>query len=110
MDAIVEAVGETKAAIRLSPWMLYQDMGMEDPIPQFTYLVNELKQRHPNLAYLHVISAGVPDSSVPKDESVRVSCSWTFRLREADAGLVADPLHPQALGPSSGDHHRRIQP
>ena len=43
MDAIVEAVGETKTAIRLSPWMLYQDMGMEDPIPQFTYLVDELK-------------------------------------------------------------------
>ncbi|PIL29743.1 hypothetical protein GSI_08182 [Ganoderma sinense ZZ0214-1] len=69
MDAIVKAVGETKAAIRLSPWMLYQDMGMADPIPQFTYLVDQLKQRHPNLAYLHLISAGVPGSIAPKDDS-----------------------------------------
>ncbi len=71
MDAIVEAVGETKAAIRLSPWSLYQDMHMEDPMPQFTYFVDQLKQRHPNLAYLHVITPAVPGSAGPKDESVR---------------------------------------
>ncbi|KAI1789458.1 NADH:flavin oxidoreductase/NADH oxidase [Ganoderma leucocontextum] len=69
VDAIVRAVGETKSAIRLSPWSLYQDMRMEDPIPQFTHLVDQLKQRHPNLAYIHVISPDVPGGIGPKDES-----------------------------------------
>ena len=74
MDAIVAAVGETKTAIRLSPWSLYQDMRMEDPIPQYTYLVDQLKQRHPSLAYLHVVTPGVQGSMGPKDESVSVPC------------------------------------
>ena len=73
VDAVVAAVGETKAAIRLSPWSLFQDMRMEDPVPQFTYLVDELKQRHPNLAYIHVISAVALGAAGPKDEAVRVS-------------------------------------
>ncbi|PIL29738.1 hypothetical protein GSI_08177 [Ganoderma sinense ZZ0214-1] len=69
VDAVVQAVGETKAAIRLSPWSMYQDMRMTDPVPQFTYLVDELKQRHPNLAYLHVVTPGVMGSKGPEDES-----------------------------------------
>ncbi|PIL29745.1 hypothetical protein GSI_08184 [Ganoderma sinense ZZ0214-1] len=69
MDAVVEAVGETKSAIRLSPWSRYQDMRMTDPVPQFTYLVDQLKQRHPNLAFLHVVTPGAPGAEGPEDES-----------------------------------------
>lgn len=29
-------------------------MGMLDPIPQFRYLVQQLKNRHPDLAYIHL--------------------------------------------------------
>ncbi|KAH9912484.1 uncharacterized protein BXZ73DRAFT_56253, partial [Epithele typhae] len=47
MDAVVGAVGASTAAIRLSPWNTYQDMHMEDPVPQFTYLVDQFKQRFP---------------------------------------------------------------
>ena len=73
MDSVVAAVGQSKTAIRLSPWGRYQDMRMEDPVPQFTYLVDELKQRHPNLAYIHVISAVALGAAGPKDEAVCVS-------------------------------------
>ena len=85
MDALVDAVGASRAAIRLSPWSRYQDMCMKDPVPQFTYLVDQLKQRHPNLAYLHVVTPGVMGSKGPEDESVRVcplaifSLSWSSR-------------------------------
>ena len=78
MDALVDAVGASRSAIRLSPWSTYQDMRMEDPLPQFTYLVEELARRHPDLAYLHVITPGVPGSVGPKDETVRVSPSIRF--------------------------------
>ena len=72
MDALVDVVGASRAAIRLSPWSRYQDMCMKDPVPQFTYLVEELVRRHPDLAYLHVITPGasVPGPAGPEDESV----------------------------------------
>ena len=35
---------------------------MKDPIPTFTYLVSQVVQRHPDLAYLHVIEPGVAAS------------------------------------------------
>ncbi|KAF5310223.1 hypothetical protein D9619_010253 [Psilocybe cf. subviscida] len=53
VDAVAQRVGAKRTALRISPWSPHQDMGMEDPIPQFSYLVNELRQRHPDLAYLH---------------------------------------------------------
>lgn len=31
------------------------DMKLEDPIPQFSYLVKTLKERFPNFGYLHVV-------------------------------------------------------
>jgi NADPH2 dehydrogenase len=30
-------------------------MGMHDPIPTFSYLVQQLRDRLPNLAYLHIV-------------------------------------------------------
>lgn len=32
-------------------------MRMGDPIPTFSYFAEELKKRHPDLAYLHVVEA-----------------------------------------------------
>jgi NADPH2 dehydrogenase len=32
---------------------LSTDMGMKDPVPTYTYYINEIIQRHPDLAYLH---------------------------------------------------------
>ena len=34
-------------------------MGMSDPLPQFTHIVQALKDQHPDLAYLHLIEPGV---------------------------------------------------
>lgn len=30
-------------------------MGMKDPIPTYGYLVSQLRENHPNLAYIHVV-------------------------------------------------------
>ncbi|KAI5824147.1 NADH:flavin oxidoreductase/NADH oxidase [Schizophyllum commune Tattone D] len=57
VDAVVHAVGAERTAIRLSPWGVYHDMGMKEPEPQFSYFVEQLKTRHPNLAYLHLVEA-----------------------------------------------------
>lgn len=53
--AVANAVGSDRTAIRLSPWGTYQGMGMADPIPQFTHIVEELAKL--KLAYLHAVEA-----------------------------------------------------
>ncbi|OJJ65653.1 hypothetical protein ASPBRDRAFT_49612 [Aspergillus brasiliensis CBS 101740] len=50
--AVAEAIGQDRTAIRLSPWSRYQDMRMDDPVPQFTDVVHKLAQLR--LAYLHL--------------------------------------------------------
>ncbi|KAG1886763.1 NADH:flavin oxidoreductase/NADH oxidase [Suillus subluteus] len=52
VDALVKEVGAERVAIRLSPWSPFQDMGLPDPKPQFSYLVSQLRKY--DLAYLHV--------------------------------------------------------
>ncbi|KAG6852440.1 hypothetical protein C0991_011929 [Blastosporella zonata] len=78
VDAVVEAIGAERTAIRLSPWCPWQgeltsslrrsiweltlvpvDMCLDDPTTQFSYFVKTLKARHPNLAYLHLIEARI---------------------------------------------------
>lgn len=55
--AVVDAVGADKTGLRLSPWSTFQGMKMEDPIPQFSYLVKELKKL--KLAYLHLVESRI---------------------------------------------------
>lgn len=43
---------------------------MEDPVPTYTYLVDQFKRRLPNLAYLHVIAPEAPNNVAPKEKSV----------------------------------------
>ncbi|KAG6917695.1 hypothetical protein DXG01_001465 [Tephrocybe rancida] len=72
VDAVVRAVGPERTAIRLSPWSQFQDMGMSDPIPQFSHLVTSLRDTHPSLAYIHVIEprvSGIADREHEAHES-----------------------------------------
>ncbi|KAL2793052.1 hypothetical protein BJX66DRAFT_326368 [Aspergillus keveii] len=62
--AVADVVGSKRVGVRLSPWQKFQGMRMEDPVPQFTHVIGELK--HLNLAYLHLIEArvcGIDDAS-----------------------------------------------
>ncbi|EGN94613.1 hypothetical protein SERLA73DRAFT_188595 [Serpula lacrymans var. lacrymans S7.3] len=61
VDAVVNAVGPQKTAIRLSPWSPFQDMCMEDPVPTFSYVVNQFL-KHP-LAYIHVVEPRIQGGS-----------------------------------------------
>lgn len=55
--AVVAAVGPERTAIRLSPFSTFQGMKMADPVPQFTYVAQELKKL--KLAYLHIVESRV---------------------------------------------------
>lgn len=55
--AVAKAVGADRVGMRLSPHGEFGCMGMEDPIPQFSHLVGELKEM--GLAYLHFVEGRV---------------------------------------------------
>ncbi|KAJ7485334.1 hypothetical protein FB451DRAFT_1337587 [Mycena latifolia] len=64
VDAIAGAIGATKTAIRLSPWNTRQESGMADPKPTYSHLVTEIRNRHPELSYIHLFE---PDGVTPGD-------------------------------------------
>lgn len=55
--AVIEAIGADKTGMRLSPYSDFLGMLMDDPDPQFRYLVQKLKGM--DLAYLHLIEARI---------------------------------------------------
>lgn len=66
VDAIVEAVGAERTSIRFSPWGTFQGMGMADPKPQFSYIVEWLRKH--KLAYIHLVE---PESSEHNSDFLR---------------------------------------
>ena len=85
VDAVVNAIGQDRVGIRVSPWSAFlgevlalictllcslpyfPGMGMPDPRPTFAYLATALRDKHPKLAYLHVIEpriAGPSDTDI----------------------------------------------
>jgi len=80
--AVSAAVGEERVGLRLSPWLthygtsrssfprrcfraliLEADTPGGNPVPTYSYLVSELRKRHPNFGYLHVIEPRVQGTS-----------------------------------------------
>ncbi|OQO08295.1 hypothetical protein B0A48_06165 [Cryoendolithus antarcticus] len=59
--AVVDAVGAEKTGIRLSPFSTFQGMKMQDPLPQFSHLIEGL--RNLKLAYLHLVESRISGSA-----------------------------------------------
>uniref|UniRef100_A0A060T9U4 ARAD1D21736p n=1 Tax=Blastobotrys adeninivorans TaxID=409370 RepID=A0A060T9U4_BLAAD len=59
IDAVSEAIGPDRTAVRLSPWGQFGDMDFGiSPIPQWAYMAQELEKRRRNgkeLAYVHLV-------------------------------------------------------
>ncbi|TKA32804.1 hypothetical protein B0A50_01029 [Salinomyces thailandicus] len=68
--AVVEAVGPERTALRLSPWSTFQGMRMQDPVPQFMYLLEHLKEMG-RLAYLHLVESRIAgNADVERTEKI----------------------------------------
>jgi len=66
--AVIAAVGKDKVGLRFSPYSTYLSMRMDDPIPQFTYLIKELGAL--GVAYIHLIEPRIAgDSGVETNQS-----------------------------------------
>ncbi len=75
----------SKVGVRLSPYGTFGDIGDDDPIGLFTYLMNELNQQQ--LAYLHLIEPR--STSAGADDKVASEAPNTTRLfRNIYQGLL----------------------
>lgn len=57
INAVVDAIGAERVGLRLSPWSTFQGMRMEDPIPQFSDIIN--KASRSGIAYLHLVESRI---------------------------------------------------
>lgn len=93
--AVAEAVGPERTGFRLSPWSTFQNMRMEDPVPQFTYLIKELRKL--DLAYLHLVTSRISgDTNVEKNDPERLDFAieaWG-KFRPV---LIAGSLKPEIV-------------
>jgi len=78
VDKVAETIGAERTGIRLSPWNRFQGMRMEDPYPTFSYFVNELRRRQPDLAYLHVTEPHADDEGASNDFLRQIWASRPF--------------------------------
>jgi N-ethylmaleimide reductase len=63
MQAMVDAIGSEKVAIRLSPTSTYNNIEHQNPVEQFTLLINELNKMP--LAYIHIMNVPFPSEKFP---------------------------------------------
>ena len=95
MKAMVDAIGDDKVAIRLSPTSTYNNIEHQNPIEQFTLLIDELNKMP--LAYIHIMNAPFSAEKFPNypADSVEVfgklahhtiiaNCGYTKETGEAE--------------------------
>ncbi|KAH7332822.1 putative NADPH2 dehydrogenase chain OYE2 [Rhizoctonia solani] len=84
VDAVTEKIGVKRTSVRFSPWSKAQGMGMRNPIPTYSYIISELVQRHPALAYIHMIEPGINShengSTQVLDDGVKASNDFAHQL------------------------------
>ncbi|TFK92882.1 NADH:flavin oxidoreductase/NADH oxidase [Polyporus arcularius HHB13444] len=93
LDSVVAAVGPRKTGIRLAPFNRYQDMGMKNPVPTFSYVIEQFKQKYPDLAYVHTVTPTAPLSALPEDKSVDpefIYKLWSPRMVITTGGYERD--------------------
>lgn len=64
MNEMVNAIGENKVAIRISPTSTYNNISHEHPIEQFTLLISELNLLP--LSYVHIMNVPFPSDKYPQ--------------------------------------------
>jgi 2,4-dienoyl-CoA reductase-like NADH-dependent reductase (Old Yellow Enzyme family) len=73
LDALVEAIGANKVALRFSPWSGFQDMEDDTPVETWSYLTQQIQSNHSDLAYLHFVESregGHSDEELLEHESL----------------------------------------
>jgi len=88
LAGISEEIGETRIGIRLSPYGSFQCSVDTNPVALFTYLLRQLSQRHPNLAYIHLGDFGAGTTPEEREAMVDLRKEWTGKCMVNIAGMT----------------------
>ncbi|KAJ5947798.1 Aldolase-type TIM barrel [Penicillium verhagenii] len=102
VKAVVEAVGADRTGIRFSPFSTFQGMKMQDPVPQFKYLAEQMKPF--KLAYAHVVEARIAGNV---DIEASESLDFFFQAYEkASPIIVAGGFKPDSAREAVDVHYK----
>jgi N-ethylmaleimide reductase len=95
MQEMVIAIGNDKVAIRISPTSTYNTITHQNPVEQFTLLIEELNKMP--LAYIHIMNVPFPADKFPQyptnsvetfgkltKHAVIANCGYTQETGEAE--------------------------
>ncbi|KAJ6608510.1 NADH:flavin oxidoreductase/NADH oxidase [Mycena sp. CBHHK59/15] len=88
-EAVTKAVGPERTGLRLSPWSSFNEVGMDDPKPTYTYLVSQLKALHPSLAYLHIVEPRISGDKTAGDAADSAASNAFIRSIWAPKALIS---------------------
>ncbi|KAG2171911.1 hypothetical protein INT43_001387 [Umbelopsis isabellina] len=71
IEAVSNAVGQERTAIRFSPYSHFQDMHDANPVETFSLLTQAVQDRFPNLAYLHFVEPRISGDSDAEHDSAQ---------------------------------------
>ncbi|CAK7200425.1 hypothetical protein SEUCBS139899_003120 [Sporothrix eucalyptigena] len=66
--AVCAAIGPERTGVRLSPFSDFQGMQIDDPVPQFTDIIERLRTLSP--AYLHLVEPRLPSNLLVNTDNV----------------------------------------
>ncbi|KKA30588.1 hypothetical protein TD95_001090 [Thielaviopsis punctulata] len=69
LQALVDAIGADRVGVRFSPWGLYGEVGMPDPVPQFSHVIRETSKL--KLAFLDMVEPLTVDGEGVETEEAR---------------------------------------
>ncbi|KAF8320771.1 FMN-linked oxidoreductase [Clavulina sp. PMI_390] len=106
LDALVRVWGQERVGARFGPWSTFNEMRMVDPVPTFTYMIEEIKKRYPKFMYLHMIEpriAGVVEEEGGPDDSNDFAYKiWAPRPYLRAGGFSTDPSKGIAAAEQEG--------
>ncbi len=76
--AVSAAVGPEKTGLRLSPFSTYNNMGLPDPIPQFSDVISRINEL--GIAYIHLVEPRVDGTEDVVDYNKAQSLDFAFKL------------------------------
>jgi N-ethylmaleimide reductase len=95
MQEMITAIGSDRVAIRISPTSTYNTIIHQNPVEQFTLLINELNKMP--LAYIHIMNVPFPADKFPQyptnsvetfgkitQHTVIANCGYTQETGEAE--------------------------
>ncbi len=92
------------------------DMGMKDPVPTFSYIIQKLAEKHSSLGYIHVIEprldAAALTDRVPQAHEVSfpIASLLLVMMSISLVSVSVERFHPQDMAASSFNQCGRIQP